>query len=66
VTVSFPLGAFVGIAGKSGSGKSSLISDTLRLYQLNTMVKGGLKIQMGTLQVVGFFGLMPLHYIKPK
>jgi excinuclease ABC subunit A len=29
VTVSFPLGALVGIAGKSGSGKSSLMSDTL-------------------------------------
>jgi len=29
VTVSFPLGGFVGIAGVSGSGKSSLISDTL-------------------------------------
>ncbi|QUI25254.1 excinuclease ABC subunit UvrA [Vallitalea pronyensis] len=29
VTVSFPLGALVGIAGMSGSGKSSLISDTL-------------------------------------
>jgi excinuclease ABC subunit A len=29
VTVSFSLGALVGIAGKSGSGKSSLISDTL-------------------------------------
>ncbi|MBI9044654.1 MAG: excinuclease ABC subunit UvrA [Anaerolineaceae bacterium] len=29
VTVSFPLGALVGIAGVSGSGKSSLISSTL-------------------------------------
>ncbi len=29
VTVSFPLGVLVGIAGVSGSGKSSLISDTL-------------------------------------
>lgn len=29
VTVSFPLGAVVGIAGVSGSGKSSLVSDTL-------------------------------------
>ncbi len=29
VTVSFPLGALVGIAGVSGSGKSSLVSDTL-------------------------------------
>ncbi len=29
VTVSFPLGALVGIAGVSGSGKSSLISQTL-------------------------------------
>lgn len=29
VTVSFPLHSIVGIAGKSGSGKSSLISDTL-------------------------------------
>ncbi len=29
VTVSLPLGAIVGISGKSGSGKSSLISDTL-------------------------------------
>lgn len=29
VTVSIPLGKFVGIAGVSGSGKSSLISDTL-------------------------------------
>ena len=29
VTVSFPLGVFVGIAGVSGSGKSSLVSDTL-------------------------------------
>ncbi|MCM1988858.1 excinuclease ABC subunit UvrA [Oceanirhabdus seepicola] len=29
VTVSFPLRAMVGIAGKSGSGKSSLIADTL-------------------------------------
>ena len=29
VTVSFPLGALVGIAGVSGSGKSSLIADTL-------------------------------------
>lgn len=29
VTVSLPLGAMVGISGKSGSGKSSLISDTL-------------------------------------
>ena len=29
VTVSLPLGALVGIAGVSGSGKSSLISDTL-------------------------------------
>jgi len=29
VTVSFPLGAMVGIAGLSGSGKSSLVSDTL-------------------------------------
>lgn len=29
VTVSLPLGVFVGIAGVSGSGKSSLISDTL-------------------------------------
>jgi len=29
VTVSFPLGVLVGVAGVSGSGKSSLISDTL-------------------------------------
>ncbi|NMS89590.1 excinuclease ABC subunit UvrA [Clostridioides difficile] len=29
VTVSLPLGAMVGISGKSGSGKSSLVSDTL-------------------------------------
>jgi len=29
VTVAFPLGIMVGIAGMSGSGKSSLISDTL-------------------------------------
>jgi excinuclease ABC A subunit len=29
VNVSFPLGALVGVAGVSGSGKSSLISDTL-------------------------------------
>lgn len=29
VTASLPLGAMIGIAGKSGSGKSSLISDTL-------------------------------------
>lgn len=29
ITVAFPLGALVGIAGKSGSGKSSLLSDTL-------------------------------------
>ncbi|NEW09010.1 excinuclease ABC subunit UvrA [Paenibacillus sp. SYP-B3998] len=29
VTVSFPLGVIVGVAGVSGSGKSSLISDTL-------------------------------------
>ncbi|WML32563.1 excinuclease ABC subunit UvrA [Clostridium sp. OS1-26] len=29
VTVAFPLGAMIGIAGKSGSGKSSLISNTL-------------------------------------
>jgi len=29
VTAAFPLGAIVGIAGLSGSGKSSLISDTL-------------------------------------
>ena len=29
VTVSFPLGAMIGIAGRSGCGKSSLISDTL-------------------------------------
>lgn len=29
VTVSFPLGGIVGIAGVSGSGKTSLISDTL-------------------------------------
>ncbi|EQF23130.1 excinuclease ABC subunit A [Clostridioides difficile CD160] len=29
VTVSMPLGSMVGISGKSGSGKSSLISDTL-------------------------------------
>jgi excinuclease ABC A subunit len=29
VTVSFPLGVMVGIAGVSGSGKSSLIADTL-------------------------------------
>ncbi len=29
VTVAFPLGAMVGIAGVSGSGKSSLVSDTL-------------------------------------
>lgn len=29
ITVSFPLNAIVGIAGKSGCGKSSLISDTL-------------------------------------
>ena len=35
VTVSLPLGAMVGIAGVSGSGKSSLISDTL-----STLLKG--------------------------
>ncbi|MCD2346805.1 excinuclease ABC subunit UvrA [Clostridium guangxiense] len=29
VTVSFPLGAMVGVAGKSGSGKSSLVENTL-------------------------------------
>lgn len=29
VTVSFPLGTLVGVAGVSGSGKSSLVSDTL-------------------------------------
>ncbi|MER0284256.1 excinuclease ABC subunit UvrA [Clostridioides difficile] len=29
VTVSLPLGAMVGISGKSGSGKSSIVSDTL-------------------------------------
>lgn len=29
VTVSFPLGRLVGVAGVSGSGKSSLVSDTL-------------------------------------
>ncbi|MEW5869310.1 MAG: excinuclease ABC subunit UvrA [Chloroflexota bacterium] len=29
VTASFPLGALVGVAGVSGSGKSSLVSDTL-------------------------------------
>ncbi len=29
ITVSFPLGVMVGIAGVSGSGKSSLVSDTL-------------------------------------
>lgn len=29
ITISFPLHSIVGIAGKSGSGKSSLISDTL-------------------------------------
>lgn len=29
VTVSFPLGMLVGVAGLSGSGKSSLVSDTL-------------------------------------
>lgn len=32
VTVSLPLGAMVGISGKSGSGKSSLISDTYFLF----------------------------------
>ncbi len=31
VTISFPLGVLVGIAGVSGSGKSSLVSDTLIL-----------------------------------
>lgn len=29
ITISFPLGSLVGIAGVSGSGKSSLVSDTL-------------------------------------
>lgn len=29
ITVSFPLGSMIGVAGKSGSGKSSLIADTL-------------------------------------
>jgi excinuclease UvrABC ATPase subunit len=29
VTVAFPLGCLVGVAGVSGSGKSSLVSDTL-------------------------------------
>ncbi len=29
ITVSFPLGVLVGVAGVSGSGKSSLVSDTL-------------------------------------
>ncbi|MCF0165704.1 MAG: excinuclease ABC subunit UvrA [Bacteroidales bacterium] len=29
VTVSFPLGTFIGVCGVSGSGKSSLIADTL-------------------------------------
>ena len=29
VTVDFPLGVLVGVAGVSGSGKSSLVSDTL-------------------------------------
>ncbi|WP_231742554.1 excinuclease ABC subunit UvrA [Stieleria varia] len=38
VTATFPLGCFVGVSGVSGSGKSSLINDTLYpalAYQLN-------------------------------
>ena len=39
VTVSFPLGVLVGVAGVSGSGKSSLVSDTL-LRLLKTHFRG--------------------------
>jgi excinuclease ABC A subunit len=49
VTVSFPLGAMVGIAGMSGSGKSSLISDTLlpllKSYSRNQWNRGGTDIE---------------------
>ncbi len=43
ITVSFPLGALVGIAGVSGSGKSSLISNTLI-----PMLKRYLKVKKGS------------------
>lgn len=39
VTVKFPLGIMVGVAGVSGSGKSSLISDTL-VPKLKEILKG--------------------------
>ena len=46
VTVSFPLGGLVGVAGVSGSGKSSLVSDTLipllkRYFQAQWKSNGG-------------------------
>ena len=39
ITVSIPLGVMVGVAGVSGSGKSSLISDTLVPYLKDIMKK---------------------------
>lgn len=47
VTVSFPLGVIVGVAGVSGSGKSSLISDTLIPF-LKTSFKNGAKSSLAT------------------
>lgn len=40
ISVSIPLGRFVGIAGVSGSGKSSLINDTLYPILMNEKMNG--------------------------
>ncbi|VVB56879.1 UvrABC system protein A [uncultured archaeon] len=46
ITVRFPLGCFVGITGVSGSGKSSLISETL--YPALRMRFGTAKVSVGS------------------
>jgi len=59
VTVKFPLGLFIGVTGVSGSGKSSLIIDTL----LPTLQKGILKGSLTSNYVQSVSGLEHLDKV---
>ena len=41
--VDFPLGTFIGVAGVSGSGKSSLVNETLMLVLMNKLYRSKVK-----------------------
>ena len=56
VTVEFPLGTFICVTGVSGSGKSSLINETLYPFLMNIFYKSGRK-PLSFTKIEGFSNL---------